>query len=172
MKTLKFYLQDRTRIIGEDGCVISLRTPKSPYPTVMLRGRRTDLRRVVWELAHGAPPKKGARIRSTCGKDRCINPEHLTVMVPKEFVGLYQPLGSTCAIFSGGPALATACARRMRLAVTGADSALRAAPTCGRRACVNPRHMAGAQDKKLTSKQARLLIELIYYETLGTEFPL
>jgi len=68
--------------VPHHGCLIwTGSAPKSRdglvrHPHVHIGDRQHYVRRLVWERDHGPIPK-GMAVRSTCGQDCCVAPEHL-----------------------------------------------------------------------------------------------
>jgi len=73
--------------VAADGCLIWTGAAvkpgpaKSRYPYVRIGGRTYYVRRLIWVRDHGPIPK-GMTVRSTCGRDCCVAPEHLALGSP------------------------------------------------------------------------------------------
>lgn len=49
------------------------------HPVIKIAGRTQRTRRITWQLTNGPLPA-GARIRRTCERSRCVNPNHMLVI--------------------------------------------------------------------------------------------
>lgn len=72
-------LDDLKHLTRADGdCYVWLHGCNNGHPSMRLGGKSALVRRVLWAGTHGAIPS-GKIVRATCGTDKCVNPDHMSL---------------------------------------------------------------------------------------------
>lgn len=71
----------RQHIHIDGGCWIwTAAVDNRQHPVIWVAGRTERTRRITWQLTHGQLPA-GTRLRRTCEQPRCVNPNHMLVIL-------------------------------------------------------------------------------------------
>jgi hypothetical protein len=84
-----------TDLDPETGCLLWRTRPHLKYVQVSWHGRSALAHRLVWEETHGPIPE-GMTIEHTCGRGRCMNVDHMTLLTRGDNVRAYYAKQETC----------------------------------------------------------------------------
>ena len=83
------------RCVDEGDCLLWTGAKNdSGLPYGSHRGKTVNLRRLVWELSHGATIRPGYLACTSCGNASCLQPEHVVARTRKAHGALLSAAGS------------------------------------------------------------------------------
>lgn len=88
-------VQRATVLDPETGCLLWKASPRLKYIQVSWFNKSTLAHRLVWEETRGPIPD-GMTVEHTCGRGRCMNVEHMTLLSRGDNVRAYYARFDTC----------------------------------------------------------------------------